>query len=369
MRRAVAALLALLLVGCARAETFARHPGFARWFAAHPPSPVPPAPADRALLRAHRPVLHVPDGASGPIDFYDDYVAHGTLYADGGSWSGIDRARLAAHADDPAAVFVHRPPGRSPRPVAYGRVDRSALAPFGEITLLTWHFVFRHSGLPAGLPAWQEALARVFGDPEDWHQLDHYTAATLALGPEGAPLALILQQHNHVRSYWLGRDLALPADGRPRLAAAVRSNELYRRPRQRTRHRAVRFLGADNLDWLAGAGGERPLAAGHDVVPPGRRVDYALEFLPQTDPFYRFHGRLGEERLLPGRDGPPGADYKIRPAFMDRRLQLCAFRWPEPAAPARLDDLRALLADPGDETARARLLERCRGFVRERLDG
>lgn len=363
------ALLLALLGACSRAETFAQHPAFARWFAAHPPSPVAAGPAERALLRAHRPVLFVPAGDAGPIDFYRDYIAHGTLHADGQSWRDVDRARLAAHADDPAAVFVHRPSPRAPRPVAYGRVDRAALAPFGELVFLTWHFVFRHSGLPAGLPGWQEALASVFGDPVDWHQLDHYTAATLVLGPERRPLGLILQQHNHVRSYWLGRDLALHPDRRPRIAAAVRSNELYPRPAQAARPRVVRFLEPGNLDWLAAGSGERPWTGAHDHVRPGERIDYALGFLPQTDPFYRFQGRLGAERLLPGRDGPPGADYKIWPAFLDRRLQLCAFRWPDNAAPAELDDLRALLADPGDEGARSRLFARCRGFLRERLGG
>lgn len=88
---------------------------------------------------------------------------------------------------------------------------------------------------------------------------------------------------------------------------------------------------------------------------------------PQTDPFYRFQGKLGEERLLPGRDGPPGADYKTLPAFMDRRLQFCALRWPTGADSLRLDALRQLLADPADDEARAVLFEQCRAFIRQRL--
>lgn len=369
MRRyPVALFLVLLLVGNgARAETFAQHPGFAQWFRAHPPAPNPPSDEDRALLHRYRPVLHVPPGAPGPIDFYRDYIGHGVLRAGGDHHDGVDRELLAAHADDPAAVFTHHPPERTPRRLAYGRVDRAPLEPFGTLTFLTWHFVFRHSGLPADLPGWQEALARLLGDPEDWHQLDHYTAATLVLAPGRQPLGLILQQHNHLRAYWFGRDLELPEDGRVRLSAASRSNELYPRPERSRLHGVVRFLEAGNLDWLAGGNGSRPLTGTHDRVIPGRAVDYRLAFLPPTDPFYRFQGKLGAERLLPGRDGPPGADYKTLPAFLDRSLQFCAFRWPAGAGPSRLKDLRRLLADPADAEARAALFERCRAFIRDRL--
>lgn len=367
---AAALLLALaLLHGCAGGNSFPQRPGFLDWFAANPPDPEPAAADARALLQRHRPVLHLPPGAPGPIDFYRDYIAHGALAAGGREYTAVDRARLAAHADDPAAVFRHEPPAVAPRPVAYGRVDRAELQPFGELTFLTWHFVFRHSGLPAELPAWQEALAGLLGNRDDWHQLDHYTAATLVLAPGERPLGLLLQQHNHLRGYWFGRDLELPADGRPRLAAAVRSNELYPRPPAPTRHRVVRFPTAGNIDWLVRGDGDRPWTGGHDLVRPGRPVDYALEFLPQTDPFYRFQGYLGELRLLPGRDGPPGADYKTVPGLMDRRLQFCGLRWPGGASADTLAPLRRLFADPDDAAARERLFDRCRDFIHARLDG
>ena len=358
----------MLASGCSDGATFAQRPGFARWFAAHPPDPARPGAADRQRLRAHRPVLRVPEGAPGPLRFYRDYIGAGTLRVDGRRFDDVDRARLAAHARDPGARFAHRPAtAPEPRAVGYGRVDRAALPPFGRLTFLTWHFVFRRSGLPAELPPWQSLTAATFGDRDDWHQLDHYTAATLVLGPREVPLALILQQHNNLRSYWYGRDLALADDGRPRLVAALRSNELYPWRGQRRRHRVVRFPAPDNLRWLATGAGERPWTASHDLTRAGDRVDYALRFLPQTDPFYRFRGRLGASRLLPGRDGPPGADYNTLPAFKDRRLQLCALRWTGRADTARLDMLERLLADPDDPLARQRLFDQCRAFIRARL--
>lgn len=362
------AVLAFALVtGDGRAETFAQHSGFDRWFARHPPATTIPSPADRELLRRYRPMLFVLPGAPGPIDFYRDYIGHGTLRIDDKRIEQVTRERLARHTVDPHAVFRHEPGPVEPRPVAYGRVDREALPSVGEITFLTWHFVFRYSGVPAELPGWQEWLAGLFGDRDDWHQLDHYTAATLALGPGEQPLALIMQHHNHLRSYWLGPDLELPDNGRARIAAAVRSNELYPRPDSTRHERVVRFLEAANVVWLATGDGDAPMAIAQDRIEPGEPVEYALEFLPQTDPFYRFHGRLGEERMLPGRDGPPGADYKIWPAFMSRVLQMCAFRWPADADPDDVADLRRLLADPADKEAREHLFDDCRAFIRKRL--
>lgn len=361
----VAAALALLLAaGCSGAETFAQYPGFDAWFAAHPPDPAPPDPAERELLRRYRPHLFVPEGAPGPIDFYRDYIAHGRLTAAGQTWTDVDRALLRAHADDPEAVFVHRPPARPrPTPVAYGRVAHARLKPFGRLTFLSWHFVFRHSGLPADMPPVPSLLARVFGDPDDWHQLDHYTAATLVLGPAKEPLGLTLQQHNWERSYWFGRDLAWPRDGRVRLAAAVRSNELYPWASRRREHRVVRFLEPDNVAWLVTGRGDAPWTGSHDVTVAGHPVDYALRFLPGTDPFYRFAGRLGADRLLPGRDGPPGADYNTIPAFKPRALQFCAFHWRGDTGTEQLQRLRTLLARPRDPAARAAAQRPCDDFI------
>ncbi len=353
----------------AHAETFARYPGFDAWFAANPPDPQRPALEERELLQRHRPLLHIPTDHPGPIDFYRDYIAHGTLTVGGQRWQNVDRALLARHVDDPEAEFRHRPPADpDPHPVAYGRIDRARLGPIGELTFLTWHFVFRTSGLPAEMPFWQSLLARTLGDPNDWHQLDHYTAATLVLGPGQTPLGLILQQHNTVRAYWYGRDLDAPADGRPRIAAARRSNELYPWRGERARHRVVRFLEPDNLHWLASGNGDAPWTASHDVVTGAREVDYEVHFLPQTDPFYRFQGQLGASRLLPGRDGPPGADYNTLPAFKDRALQFCALRWSGKAGTERLAALKRLLESPDAEGPREHLLDGCRTFIQARID-
>jgi len=51
--------------------------------------------------------------------------------------------------------------------------------------------------------------------------------------------------------------------------------------------------------------------------------------LPPDDAFYTFRGWLGARRRLPGRTGPPGADFNTIPAFKPMGIQLMAFYWHE----------------------------------------
>ncbi len=365
-KAALAALTAL--AGCSGDAPFSQYPGFDAWFAAHPPDPEPATRAERDLLRRYRPALYVPEGASGPLSFYDDYIGHGELRAPQGRWNAVDRSRLNAHAHEVDAVFTHEAPADpDAEPVALGRVRDGWLEPIGRLTFVQWHFVFRYSGLPADLSFWQALAAHALADPKDWHQLDHYTAATLVLGPGEEPLGVILQQHNALRSYWFGRDWPTPDDGRITLTAAERSNELYRHTGERRRHRVTQFLEADNVRWLATGAGPAPWTASHDITAGGERVDYTLRFLPGTDAFYRFQGRLGSERRLPGRSGPPGADYNALPAFKSPVDQFCLMRWHEHVSEIRLAALERVLANPDDTDAQRILRDACRDFVAQAI--
>ena len=51
-------------------------------------------------------------------------------------------------------------------------------------------------------------------------------------------------------------------------------------------------------------------------------MTYQLSYLAQTDAFYQFKGSLGKNRLLPGRSGPPGADYATLPGLMPRHIRM-----------------------------------------------
>lgn len=353
-----AALLAgaaLLAAPAAPAANFSQRTGFEAWREAERRAARLPGPAERGLLVLHRPRFMLPPGHPGLIDFYHDYVATSRLRdGDGNTLPGPpDRALLNRLADDPEAVLSHRPPGGEVPPgVVYGRADRVTVRGGGRahrLIALTWHAVFRHSGLPAGVSGVTGLLTGLVGDPDDWHQLDHYTAATLVLDRTRRPLALMLQQHNYTRTWLLGETLSLPADARPVVDVAVRSNELH--PHRAGEHwrRAVRFADADGLRYLMGFG-DAPLLAARDLTHGVSEARYALEFLPGDDAFYLFQGYLGERRLLPGRDGPPGAGYNTVPELKPLALQLFAGYWRE-GSRGDLERFERLVVAGGDRAA------------------
>ena len=336
---ALGRLAGLLLAGAASgivsaAPNFSQYPGFAEYFAANPPAGAA-SEADQALARRHAPRLHLPSGHEGPIDFYRDYIAHGILKTgDGARIENPARAELNRHRDDPRAEFVHvTEAGKSPRPVVYAGVERSGLWAPGEsnaegeeFTVLSYYAVFRTSGLPAALPAALEASLGLVADLDDWHQLDHYTAAFVVLDASERPLALTLQQHNYLRTHLVGETVETGEDGRFDIDVAIRSNELYPHVPERRRRRAVRFLSPEAAAFMMGFG-SRPLMSADDVTDAARRVDYELEFLPGSDAFFSFQGYLGERRRLPGRDGPPGARYNTLPALKPLPAQILSGYW------------------------------------------
>ena len=337
---AVGCLAGLVLVGigagATAAETnFSQYPGFAEFFAANPPTGVPNE-SDRALLRRHAPRFHLPAGHEGPIDFYRDYIAHGHLVTgEGVRIEGPTSVELNRHRDDPTAQFVHVPGRKAPRPVVYAGVERTDLwAPRRsdsggeEFTVAVYHLVFRVSGLPAALPGMAEASLGLVADLDDWHQLDHYTAAFVVLDAGERPVALTLQQHNYLRTHLVGESVAPGRGGRFDIDVAIRSNELYPHVPERRRRRAVRFLTPEGAAFMMGYG-RRPLMSADDVTDPDRTVAYELAFLPGSDAFYTFEGYLGERRLLPGRDGPPGARYNTLPQLKPLPAQILGGYWRE----------------------------------------
>ena len=338
-RASTAGFLAGLLLICAwhgvatADRNFSQYPGFAEYFAANPPAGAA-GPADRALARRHAPRFHLPAGHEGPIDFYRDYIAHGYLVT-GGSVriDGPTPAELNRYRDDVRAEFTHVPEETKPRPIVYAAVERTRLwaprEPGGaaeEFTVVTYHLVFRVSGLPAGLSLAAAIPLTLVADLDDWHQLDHYTAAFVVLDPAERPVALTLQQHNYLRTYLVGESVEPGPDGRFDIDVAIRSNELYPHVPGRTVRRAVRFLDSDARAFMMGFG-KRPMMSADDITDPDRSVDYELAFLPGADAFYAFHGFLGERRRLPGRDGPPGARYNTLPGLKPLPAQVLDGYW------------------------------------------
>lgn len=344
-------LACLGLGGCSSDElNFSQYPGFGPYFAANPPLTQQPGLLERALLQRYRPHLWLPDGHDGPIDFYADYIGNGVLLdGEGRTISNeVTAEALNAHRADPRVEFRHTGRPGPARPVAYARLDRITLGPpphqadTEPFTLLTYNFAFRRSGLPGGLPSWKALPLTIVADLDDWHQLDHYTAATVVLDATEQPVAVMLQQHNLGRTYLLGEGMERPTDGRVALDVAIRSNELYPHQPGRQHHQAVAFPDPEAMRFMLGAG-PMPFFAAHDVTDPVRELEYALEFLAPDDAFYTFAGFLGERRMLRGRDGPPGADYNTLPQLKPWGRQLVLGYWRESHA-GDLDNFEATLA-------------------------
>jgi len=205
---------------------------------------------------------------------------------------------LNQHRENPKALFKYRgdyhQKGAS---LVYARIDyentRYQDEPY-EFTFLTYNLVFPVSGILQGLGKIQSAGLGIAGNLNDWHQLDHYVNVSVALLNRQA-IAMTLQQHNYQTTYML--DTQSPDIS---VDIAMRS---------------------DNLEFII-SGANKPMMAGFDITHGQQEIDYELEFLPQTDAFYQFKGSLGKKRLLPGRSGPPGADYATLPGLMPRHIRL-----------------------------------------------
>ena len=63
------------------------------------------------------------------------------------------------------------------------------------------------------------------------------------------------------------------------------------------------------------------------MVQPKAFADVRSIFLPPSDAFYTFKGFLGARRRLPGRDGPPGADFNALPETKSLTSQLLMGFW------------------------------------------
>jgi hypothetical protein len=191
-----------------------------------------------------------------------------------------------------------------------------------SIVVLKYSFVFPYSGLPSKLGYIREAFTRIAGDPARWHELDIHGAVQIVLDDRGTPIVLLLAQHNHFRSYLVGKDIQWPEDDRITVCFAERSNEPY--PCHKSSSpRFYRAVG-DPVDTAYLIDGRsRPIASGEDKVyglgAGGREMPYRLKFLPDRDPLYVSWIPLGDRQkilLFFGdfyRKGPPGIDLNTWP--------------------------------------------------------
>lgn len=319
-----AALLLAALSSCSGGQNFSQFPGFSAHFSKYPPSDQTPDSSEVALLEKYKPRVFKAENQPGPIDFYRDYIAHGYLFINGKNLHQPPTAELLnQHRNNPEALFEYEGDYTSKgTATVYARIDYESTRHLDrnyEFTFLTYNLVFPVSGILKGLGKLQSFGLAVGGNLNDWHQLDHYVNVSVAL-LDKKPVAMTLQQHNYQTTYLLDNELP---DTTVDIAVdiAMRSNELYPHSESRQQHPAVSFFNTDNIEFML-SGKNKPMMAGYDITHGEKEIDYQLVYLPQTDAFYQFKGSLGKNRLLPGRSGPPGADYTTLPGLMPRHIRL-----------------------------------------------
>ena len=345
----------VFISGCGKPyHTFADYPGFREYYQDRcitPPQPT--TKKDRELLENFRPRFILPPGGSYPMDFYRDYLPYTVLR----SWPGkkviamdVNKGLLQKYRVDRGAYLdfdtgQYRSDGMDIRrteespssdldrvPAVYGRVYREKVS-FQDskggmedhaLTFLKYNLLFATSGLPAELSAWSRLLLTLGGfDRDDWHVLDNFVAVHVVLDENEDPIAVVLAQHNHHRSYLLGWDIPLPQDGRTAFDIALRSNEIYPASDSpdAVSHRVIRW--SLYLDYLL-SGENGPNLKGTDVTrginAGGEEFDYDLKILSPCDPLYTSEMLLGQPRpflgMYLGRDGPPGSDYYNTPKLL-----------------------------------------------------
>jgi len=311
----------MFLLSCSGGQSFSDFPGFAEHFSEYAPTSDKPNSDEVTLLEKYQPRVYAATGQPGPIDFYKDYIAHGALFVNGEKISSsVTSELLNQYRDNTNALFKYNGDHRSGQgtPTVYARVDYENTTYQNQqydFTFLTYNMVFPVSGILKGLGKIQSAGLAIGGNLDDWHQLDHYVNVSVALH-NTKPVAMVLQQHNYQTTYLLD-----PESPDISVDIAMRSNELYPHSVERQQHPAVSFISTDNLEFIV-SNINKPVMAGYDLTHGEHEIDYRLEFLPQTDAFYQFKGSLGKRRLLPGRSGPPGADYATLPGLMPRHIRL-----------------------------------------------
>ncbi len=297
-----------------------------------------PTPEQIALAERFAPsLLLAPDGLA-PVDFYRDYLPNSSLKTTAGKVLVPSPSRkelkacertLGVHLDLDDDVVWPRAENlsKSSIPLYYSVHEEELVAPAAlgmagqeiPVVVVGYRLAFPYSGLPTVLKGLTPQLAGLIGDPNEWHELDIHGAIFVIVEKRGEfPIAVVLAQHNHFRSFVLGKDLPwITADEPLCVSYSLRSNEPYVCPDPGIAQPMQQPTSGDpkDLRYLFQRSNEPPhgpydLVFGEDAgaIP----LETTLECLPSRDPLLASWIPLGEPRKILGvfdsisRTGPPG---------------------------------------------------------------
>ena len=288
--------------------------------------PIPAVVKDLAVR--FMPRLWVHPASWQPIAF-EDYLVNSRLVSKNDkkvlltSPAAHDLMALSYEEQCSAYLEADAVPPRNAAPM-YIQVfwDENPADPAETWTYIKYNLIFDWSGLAAEI-SWLSRIGSFLsgGKKERWHRLDIHLAAVLAFDARKQFRLLTLAQHNHQQTYIVGIDL--PANQRPLLVAAIRSNELYLDDGSTnpTAHRVVPFF--SDVAYLIDPN-EKPWFWAIDIAygrnAGGKEKDLKPFFIAPKHPLADYAGLLAPPRRLLGmyigRDGPPGYNYYALPAYI-----------------------------------------------------
>lgn len=302
----------------------------------------PPSKADQRLLKRYQPRLYVAPNGLLPIDFYQDYLPNTVVNDVGGIINKKPNREYLKSIERQFGYYLDYQGEHLYRGMVdmdryqgslYGRIFTEKMEIPNASTgneerryfILKYNAIFSASGLPGKLQWYKNWGVSLAGDKDIWHELDIHGAIQILINSDSLePEILLLAQHNHFRSYVIGKDLMWPKDNRISICFAQRSNEPYPCPMGNT-PQYFRTVGSPgNFSYvLTGEGaifdGSEDVVFGEDAG--AVEVKYQLRFLPDKDPLYVSWIPLGDKLKLFGlftnfyRTGPPGINMNTHPAL------------------------------------------------------
>ncbi len=284
-----------------------------------------------SLLQKYHPDIHIAYGSARPVDFENFYLKYSALKK---GRKIIKPAPISAqdikavendrdyHSDYIGLHQIMEASAPIDAPV-YGRIYHETLPayePLGlpekDVLVLKYGAVFTASGLPLGLSAMQNFFANLSGDTTIWHELDIHGAIKIILDRQTLePMIVILAQHNYFRSYIIGADVTIPANGHLPICYAARSNEPYLCPAKTMRYPTIGD--PSNLEFVLTGNNKPFLDGGYDIVSSAtesQQMQVWIHQLSAEHPLYTSRIAMGDIRKLFGiiptwfRRGSPGAD-------------------------------------------------------------
>ena len=271
-----------------------------------------------SLLKKHSPKFWISKNSCFPMNFYKQYVPLLSAAGKGDNPIQANRINLKKFERDFSIYWeLKKYPkciqSKNPPLYAYSWTEKMNLPSGGkkDIRILKYAFTFYKSGLPAKQTFLQK-FGQVLGDPNTWHYLDIHGAIFYLLNSKNKMFAVVLAQHNHFRSFIIGKDIS-EANAK-KICFANRSNEPYFCGKGEGPFKFPTATTYQDMRWII-TNKNKPFFGAWDIIPAPverKEVQYKLEFLRSKDPLITSWVPLGPEIKIWGifssfyRKSPPG---------------------------------------------------------------